>query len=56
MTDYEIRKRAASLNGRRSWAARKKKWGGKAAVSAKMRLVRQGKTLVDNSARKAGKA
>jgi hypothetical protein len=49
MTDYEIRKRAASLNGRRSWEARKKKWGSKAAVSAKMRLIRQGKKVGDKS-------
>jgi hypothetical protein len=45
MTEHELLKAAASLRGKRSWAARVKKWGGKKAASAKMKRVRRGEVI-----------
>jgi len=51
MTKQEIMRAAASLRGRRGWAARLKKAGGKKAAARQMRLLRTGKVI----ARTAGK-
>jgi len=40
MTEQDIMKAAASLRGKRSWAARLKKAGGKKAAAKQMRLLR----------------
>jgi hypothetical protein len=43
MTEQEILKAAASLRGKRSWAARVKKAGGKRAAARKMKAIRASK-------------
>jgi len=45
MTEHEILKAAASIKGKRSWAARVKKAGGKRAAAKKMKALRASKSL-----------
>jgi len=49
MNEQELLKAAASLRGKRSWAARVKKAGGKKAAAKQMRAIRAAKRTMELS-------